>query len=218
MNGGVRCTQCGSGDQVRSVRAVYEEQTSTYSQSTTGLTSGTAFVRGAAVPAFGRSTFHTSGSISSLLADHLVPPPYPHLTKPNGGCLLAAVSVVPLLACLLTLPLLASGQSDAGRNALIFSSVTGLPFVLVAATLFVHRLRTQQRNKQHFRQYSAMYPSLSAVWNAAFLCQRCHLAFIPAGALGPGEPAAAPVPHFQHMVSSLAGKLRSRAPSAPTGP
>jgi hypothetical protein len=218
MNGGVRCTQCDSGDQVRSVRAVYEEQTSTYFQSTTGLTSGTAFVRGAAVPTFGRSTFHTSGSISSLLADHLAPPPYPHLVKPNGGCLLAVVSVAPLLSCLLTLPLLASDQAGAGRNAMVFWFATGLPFVLVAAILLVHRIRTQQRNKQHFRQYSAIYPSLSTIWNATFLCQRCHLGFVPAGALGRGEPAAAAVPHFQQMVSSLASELRSRAPSAPTAP
>ncbi len=218
MNGGVRCTQCGGGDQVRSVCAVYEEQTSTYVQSTTGLTAGTAFVRGAAVPAFGRSTFHTSGSISSLLADHLAPPPNPHLARPNGGCLLAAVSMVPLLACLLTLPLLASGRAGAGRNAMVFWCATALPFVLIAAGLLIHRIRTQRRNKQNFRQYSAVYPSLATVWNAAFLCQRCHLGFVPAGALGRGEPAATPVPQFQQMVWSLAGELRSRAPSAPTVP
>lgn len=215
---GVRCTQCDSGDQIRSVRAVYEEQTSTYVQSTTGVSSGTAFVRGAAVPAFGRSTFHTSGSISSLLAEHVAPPPYPHLARPNGGCLLAAVSAAPVLACLLTFPLLLSDQPGAARNAAIFWCATALPFVVIAAALLVLRIRTRQRNKQNFRQYSAIYPSLSEVWHAAFLCQRCHLGFLPAGALGRSEPAATAVPQFQQMVWSLAEELRSRRPSTPTVP
>lgn len=217
MNGGVRCVQCGSGDQVRSVRAVYEEQTSTYFQSTTGRTSGTVFVRGAAVPAFGRSTHQTSGAISTLLADQLAPPRQPHLAKPRGGCLLAVMSVAPLLACLLTLPLLVSSQAGAGRNAIVFWCATGLPFVVVAVTLLFHRLRTQRRNKEQFERYSAVYPSLLTVWNATYLCQRCHLGFVPAGALG-GEPVAAPVHDFQHLVSSLATGLRNRITFAPTPP
>jgi hypothetical protein len=60
----------------------------------------------------------------------------------------------------------------------------------------------------------AVYPSLMTVWNAGFVCIRCHLAFLPAGPPGAGSARVAPVPQFQQMVAVLAAEQRNHPPMA----
>jgi len=211
----IDCPQCHDRDQVRSVRAVYEAQSGTYSGVATGITSGVGFSPGVgAVPVVGRSTFRTSGSSSTLLADNLAPPAYPTLVKPRGGCLLALLASAPVVAAVLALPLLISHQAHAVRNAVVFWCAVSLPFMAVAAVLLGLRVRTYLRNKRAFHTYSAVYPSLMTVWNAGFVCIRCHLAFLAAGPPGAGSARVAPVPQFQQMVAVLAAEQRNHPPMA----
>ncbi|MEU8437031.1 hypothetical protein AB0F18_29840 [Streptomyces sp. NPDC029216] len=193
---GANCPQCGTIDQVRRVRAVYEAQTGTYAGVSTAYTA----------PA--RSTVHTSGVSSTLLAQQLAPPPQPFTERQRGGCVLALLCAVPVAAALMTLPLLAGDAPDAGRNALIFWGVTGLPALVAALALLIHRVLARRAARQRFRAQTAAFPALFAVWEAAFTCGRCHLAYLPPGPFAPTGPRSVLVPGFQHLVWAVAQELR----------
>ncbi|MGW5345791.1 hypothetical protein [Streptomyces sp. HUAS TT3] len=202
---GTNCPQCGTIDQVRSVRAVYEEQTGTYAGVSTGYSSGAGFVPGGgSVAVFGRSTVHSSGVSSTLLAQQLAPPPQPFLEQQRGGCGLAVLCVVPVLAALMTLPLLASDAPGSGRNAMVFWGVTGLPAMAGAVAVIVARARARRAAAKRFRAQTAAFPALFAVWEAAFTCRRCHVAYLPAGPLAPTGTHGVPVSGFQQLVWTVA--------------
>ncbi|MEU4360109.1 hypothetical protein [Streptomyces virginiae] len=204
MNG-TSCPQCGTIDQVRSVRAVYEEQTGTYAGVSAGYSSGTGFVPGVgSVAVFGRSTVHTSGVSSTLLAQQLAPPPRPVLEQQQGGCALAVLWAVPVVVALMTLPLLAGGEPGAGRNALIFWGVAGLPALVGAVVVLLRRVLARRAAGKRFRAQTAAFPGLFAVWEAAFTCGRCYLAFLRAGPFAPAGPRCVPVPAFQQLVWTVA--------------
>ncbi|MFD7902677.1 hypothetical protein ACFV4F_38595 [Kitasatospora sp. NPDC059722] len=205
----INCPQCGTLDQVRSVPSVYESQTSTYSGTSTGYSSGVAYARGVGVvPSFGSSTVHSSGSTSSLLASHIAPPPPPRLVRPSGGCALAIVVAVAAAWALAMLPLLTSGDKGAGQNSAIAFTVLGGPFVLAAVLLIIQRSRTRRRSQKAFEAHSVVYPSFATAWSAAYLCLRCHVAYVPEGALGIGASPAVPVHRFPDLVASTAARLR----------
>jgi len=186
----INCPQCGTIDQVQSVPGLYEAQTSTYAGTSGG---------------YGYRTVHTYGSSSSLLADQIAPPPVPRLTQPTGGCAVAILAAFAAGAGLMVLPLLlTSDDPDAGKNALITFCALGLPFALAAVALTVKRARERRQSLANFRAYQAAFPSLLAVWNAAFLCRRCHLAFFPAGVMGLTAPRSTPAAGFQQLVATLA--------------
>lgn len=201
----IDCPQCASRDQVQTVRSVYEAQSGTYAGVTTGATVG---VGSGGATIVGRTTFHTSGTQSTRLADHLAPPPAPSITKPRGGCLLAAMCAAPVLAAVLTVPLLLSGSPKALFNALVFWCAISMPFVVVAAVLIGRRVGDHGRARAAFAAQTAAHPGLMAVWSAAYVCVRCHLAYVPADAIAAAGPRIAPVPQFQHMVVALANGLR----------
>ncbi|NUR69720.1 MAG: hypothetical protein HOU81_02780 [Hamadaea sp.] len=202
------CPQCSQPDQVQSVRSVYESQSGTYSGVSTGVTSGVGFAGGRAVPVVGRTVTRTSGRTSTLLADTLAPPPVPAMPPQRGGVLIGLALAAPVLAGCLTVPLLASGADHAVRNAVIFWAAIGGPFLVVAIALIVYRITARQRARRAYDAYSAIYPAQSAVWNAAFFCGRCNLAFLPVGALGvPGRHQTV-APQFQYMVTTVAAQLR----------
>ncbi|MFD7630726.1 hypothetical protein ACFV7Q_32685 [Streptomyces sp. NPDC059851] len=202
---GASCPQCGTIDLVRSVRAVYEEQTGTYAGVSTGYSSGTGFAPGVGpVAVFGRSTVHTSGVSSTLLAQQLAPPPQPILERQRGGCALAVLCAVPVVVALMTLPLLASGKPGAGHNAMIFWGVLGLPALAGAVATLFHRALARRSARKRFQAQTAAFPALFAVWEAAFTCGRCHLAYLPAGPFAPAGPRSVPVPGFQQLVWTVA--------------
>ncbi|MEV6209640.1 hypothetical protein [Kitasatospora sp. NPDC051914] len=193
----INCPDCGRIDQVQSVPGLYEAQTHSYAGTTRGYGGG-----------YGARTYYTSGSSSSLLADQIAPPPVPRLLQPTGGCALALMTALGLGGGVMVLPLLASGEPGAGRKALIVFVVLALPFLAAALALVVKRFRDRLKNRAAFRDYRARYPSLLAVWSTGFLCRRCHIAFIPAGALGLGKPRTVPVPGYQQLVAAVAADLR----------
>ncbi|MEV0273374.1 hypothetical protein AB0H43_31785 [Hamadaea sp. NPDC050747] len=193
---------------MQTVRSLYESQSGTYSGVSTGVTSGVGFAGGRAVPVVGRTVTHTSGRTSTLLADTLAPPPVPAMPPQRGGVLIGFALAAPVLAGCLTVPLLAGGADHAVRTAVIFWAAIGGPFLIVAVALIIHRITSRQRARQAYNAYSAIYPSQSAVWNAAFFCRRCNLAFLPPGALGvPGRHQTV-APQFQYMVTAVAAQLR----------
>jgi len=197
---------------VQSVRAVYEAQTSTYFGTTTGTTVGAGYARGVGVvPTVGRSTFHTSGSSSSLLADQVAPPPQPWLRQPGGGCALGIMVAFTIGAVVLVLPLLMVNRDPENlKNAIIAFSALGVPFLSASIALSIKRARDRRKFRRDFREYSQVFPSQVAVWSTAYLCQRCHVAYIPAGVFGFREPQAVPVPAFQSLVATVAADLRAR--------
>jgi len=202
------CPQCALSDEVRGVRAVYESQSATYAGVSTGVTSGVGFAGGRAVPVVGRTVLHTSGRSSTLLADTLAPPPAPAMPPQRGGVLIGLAAAAPVLAGCLTVPLLAGGSPGALRNAIIFWGVIGGPFLVVAVALLVYRITARQKARKAYDAYSAIYPAQAAVWNAAYFCGRCNLAFLPEGALGlPGRHQVV-AQQFPFMVTALAAQLR----------
>ncbi|WP_212830024.1 hypothetical protein [Catellatospora sp. TT07R-123] len=155
----------------------------------------------------GRVVLRTSGQSSTRLADTLAPPPVPGMPVRRTGVLIALAAGASLLAGCLTVPLLAGGGGHALRSAIVFWAAIGCPFLIVAVALTVHRIVARQRDEQAFRAYSAVYPAQSTVWNAAFYCGRCNLAFVPDGALGVPGSHQVTAPQFQHMVIALGAQL-----------
>ncbi|WP_158844497.1 hypothetical protein [Streptomyces sp. NRRL WC-3742] len=209
----IDCPQCGTLDQVSSVPSVYESQTSTYSGQSTGFSSGVGYARGVGpVSTFGRSTVYTSGSTSSRLADQIAPPPVPRLARPGGGCGLAILVAFVLGAAVIVLPaLLTSNEPDALRSSLLVFGLLGGPFLIAAVALTLKRAKERRRLRREFQEYSVVQPSLATAWSATYLCRRCHVAFLPEGALGLGGSAMAPVPAFRTLVETVARRLRGEA-------
>ncbi|MGW2251898.1 hypothetical protein ACWCXH_17085 [Kitasatospora sp. NPDC001660] len=209
----INCPQCGTLDQVRSVPSVYESQTSTYSGTSTGYSSGVAYASGVGViPTFGSSTVHTSGASSSLLANQIAPPPPPRLARPGSGCGLAILVAVASAWGVVLLPyLFTSGDQHAGRNTAIMFAILGGPFVFAAVMMLVNRAKFRRRAQQDFQAHSAVYPSYAAAWSAAYLCQRCHVAYVPEGALPIAASPAVPVHRFPDLVAGTAARLRGEA-------
>ncbi|MEE1783222.1 hypothetical protein PUR71_09880 [Streptomyces sp. SP17BM10] len=206
----INCPQCGTLDQVRSVPSIYESQTSTYAGTSTGYSSGVAYASGVGViPSFGSSTVHTSGSSSSLLASHIAPPPPPRLAQPGGGCGLAVVLAFAAAWGVILLPyLFTSGDKDAGRNAAIMFTVLGGPFVFAAVMMLINRAKSRRQAREAFQSHSVVYPSFATAWSAAYLCLRCHVAYVPEGALATGASPAVPVHRFPDLVATTAARLR----------
>ncbi|MFF8771518.1 hypothetical protein [Kitasatospora sp. NPDC015120] len=207
------CPQCSAIDQVRSVPSVFESQTSTYTGRSTGHSSGVAYASGVGiVPTFGSTTTFVSGSSSSLLADQLAPPPAPRLAAPRNGCAITAMFGLAVGALFLAtiVSISTSGQENSGRDALILLAVLATPFLLTAVGLLIGRARFRRRARREFEAYAAVHPSLVSAWQSSYLCQRCHVAFLPAGALGLdlGSTAVVPVPRFPDLVAFVAGRLR----------
>ncbi|MFG2694968.1 hypothetical protein [Kitasatospora sp. NPDC048407] len=85
-----------------------------------------------------------------------------------------------------------------------------MPLMVASVALAIKRARDRRRFRRDFHEYSQVFPSRVAGWSTAYLCQRCHVAFIPAGSLGSPEAQAAPVPAFRALVATVAADLRSR--------
>ncbi|MEV7027850.1 hypothetical protein [Kitasatospora sp. NPDC093558] len=195
---------------MRSVPSVYESQTSTYSGTSTGYSSGVAYASGVGViPTFGSSTVHTSGSSSSLLAAHIAPPPPPRLAPQGSSCGLAIVIALAAAWGVILLPyLFTSGDRNAGTNSAIMFTILGGPFVFAAVMMIIQRSKARRRSQEAFAAHSVVYPSFATAWSATYVCLRCHVAYVPEGALPIGASPAFPVHRFPDLIAATAARLR----------
>ncbi|MFE5585626.1 hypothetical protein [Kitasatospora sp. NPDC056531] len=205
----INCPQCGALDQVRSVPSVYQSQSSRYSGTSTGYSSGVAYASGVGVvPAYGRSTVHTSGVSSSLLAVQIAPPPRPRLAKPGLGCEIASLFFLASVFLLFVLPPVLTSDKPHVRGFLLAFGMLGGPFVVAGVALSVRRARKADRFRRQFEEYSEIQPSLAAAWSATFLCLRCNVAYLPDGEFGISPAPVVPVCDLHGLVAVTAARLR----------
>lgn len=192
------CPRCGWVDQVQSVRAVYDSQTSRHVGHTRGMRSGIAYAPGVGlIPAVGSSSSYTTVNVSSLLAQYVAPPPAPSLAHRGGGCLTAALPFVALVFLFPFLIINGTGADDMRGAGLLFSVFPAVCVLIVWMLVLRERCRTRKRDDCAYRAYAAEYPTLFEVWNEALLCHRCHVGYLPDGS----APVA--VEQFQAMVLAI---------------
>ncbi|MDH6710188.1 hypothetical protein P3T27_006937 [Kitasatospora sp. MAA19] len=205
----INCPQCGALDQVRSVPSVYQSQTSRYSGTSTGYTSGVAYASGVGVvPAYGQATVHTSGVSTTLLAKQVAPPPRPQLAKPGSGCEIASLFFLALVFLLFLLPPVLTSDKHELRGFLLAFGMLGGPPLVAGVAMAVRRAKKGDRMRQQFEEYSAIQPSLAAAWRATYLCLRCNVAYLPDGEFGISPAPVVPVCDLHGLVAVTAAHLR----------
>ncbi|MFJ4669983.1 hypothetical protein [Kitasatospora purpeofusca] len=192
---------------------IHDSQTGSFAGQSAGHISGVAWVGGVgSVPVFGSTTSHLHGSSSSLLADRLAPPPAPWMAEPRNGCGIVAMLAVAVGAGLFSVLAVTTGSDDPDgrRGAMIAYAVVATIFLISALGLISSRRRHLKQARQDFEAYAAIHPSLVTAWQSSCLCGRCHVAFLPDGALGLGlgRTAVVPVARFPDLVAFVAARLR----------
>lgn len=116
------------------------------------------------------------------------------------------------LTCLLALRALVFGHGG-GSSDPAYQLGYRYGGFFISAVLLCIGLAVRSDRRSHRADTTGQWPHtseqwfrLQQVWEATWLCRRCHVAFIPAAALRPGLPASAAVPfaHFSQWTSAVA--------------
>ncbi|WP_380280188.1 hypothetical protein [Kitasatospora purpeofusca] len=159
----------------------------------------------------------------------LLPPPAPQpgRLRLNGGTITcyALAGVFTLLAVLSLLGNRDAEQLDGAEPAYVAGYLIGpflIPFLLLLIAVVLHAVsRKGQRRRftETLPAQQALWQRHHFVWQAAWLCHRCRVAFFPPAVLRPDVAASPPIPldQFPLWVTTASDRTYG-SPTPPVAP
>jgi hypothetical protein len=190
------CPRCAQVDQVQSVQSTYA------TQSGVTHTSGIAVGGSLAGPMAARVTSH--GTQASHLALRLAPPPQPRRRSAWGcGTLFAFLGSIGVGAVAF------AGSSVTTGTTAVKGIVIGVGAFCVVPVLLVATFRRERALKREYREYAAVWPAMTQVWQNAMACLRCHGVFFPPEVPYPRLAAGQliPIDRFHDAVTEIGTRL-----------
>ncbi|MEV6972607.1 hypothetical protein [Kitasatospora sp. NPDC093806] len=159
----------------------------------------------------------------ALLAPPPPPQPAPHRMGGAAICFYSLAGVFALLAVFaLTRPRVDDPTSYGTAYALgYFIGPFLLPALFAGIAAIIHAVskgRHGRRAAESLPQQQAFWQRNHAVWQAAWLCRRCRVAFFPDGVLRKDFAASPPIPLDQFPLWVVTAAERAYGAAAPVAP